>query len=109
MVTIALISASCALLALAAAGLAVAQVVPLRGRIEQLELERPRFLAELNGMFEACQESLDRAEAKRKRADNALRAAQGAPSGDSAPPGPNNGPAIGNPLRVVRGTFIEPL
>ncbi len=51
--------------------------LPLRARVEQLELERPRFIREMEGLVEESREQVDRAEAKRKRADNTLRAAGG--------------------------------
>jgi hypothetical protein len=94
--------ACCALLAAGASVWCGVAVVPLRARIAQLELERPRFLAELQGMFEACEESLARADAKRKRADNSLRAATAATEGETPTASPQ-------PLPFRRGTVIERL
>ncbi len=71
-------------------------VLPLRARVEQLELERPRFLAEMEGLLAACDESLERADSKRKRAENLARSKQR----EEEPEQP--------PLAVVRtGTFID--
>lgn len=59
--------------AMIAAGCSAWLALPLRARVEQLELERPRFLAEMQGLLEACDESLERADSKRKRAENLER------------------------------------
>ncbi len=42
--------------------------VALLARVEKLELERPAFVAQLEAMFDACEDILDRAESKRARA-----------------------------------------
>lgn len=61
-------------------------VLSLRARIEMLEVERPKFLAEMNGLLDACDETLERAEAKRKRADNATRAIERQQAAEAAQP-----------------------
>ncbi len=76
------------------AGICVRAVLPLRARVEQLELERPRFLAEMEGLLGACNESLERADHKRKRAENLARKREE--------------PEPERPLAVVRtGSFID--
>jgi hypothetical protein len=71
----------------------------LRARVEQLELERPKFVLEMEGLVSQCDELLDRAEAKRKRADTQLRAARGNAPADAEPA----------PPRRLRGTVMERL
>ncbi len=72
---------------------ALAVALSFRARVEQLEVERPKFLAEMNGLLDACEEAVDRADAKRKRAENAARG-----RGAELTPAPRR-----------RGTVLEPL
>jgi hypothetical protein len=39
---------------------------PLASRVDALELERPKFIAEMNALVEQCEDLLDRTERKRK-------------------------------------------
>lgn len=91
------VALGCLVLAVAATTWCAVATVPLAARVAQLELERPRFIAELEGMLDACNESLARADAKRKRADNALRAVE--VTREEQPP----------PMHFRRGTVIESL
>jgi hypothetical protein len=91
---LALVAGSCVLAAI----WCVRTTFPLRARVDQLELERPRFIREMEGLVEEAKEQMERADAKRKRAENALRA-NGAPPPETVQP----------PLQFRRGSFIEPL
>lgn len=89
-----------ALIAVASACYCAWATLPLRARVAQLELERPRFVKEMEGLVAECEESLERADAKRKRADNSLRAA-------AALTHPEQQPSA--PVVPIRGSYLERL
>lgn len=69
--------------ALAVAAFCAWTTLPLRARIESLEVERAVFVAQMNGLVEECNETLARADKKRKRAENLERSLR--PEGEETP------------------------